>query len=78
MTCHCPILICTVSQVKELEDALVAELCPTEDGARLASKTGLLLQRLEGCMPAEDEYTSAYPLQVAHELNPTAIAVSCL
>ena len=70
--------MCLVSQVKELEDALVAELCPAEEGAQLVSKTGLLLQRLEGCMPAEDEYTSAYPLQVAHKFNFTAIAVSCL
>ena len=42
----------TVLQVKELEDALVAELCPAEETAQMVSKTGLLLQRLEGCMPA--------------------------
>lgn len=68
----------TVLQVKELEDALVAELCPGEETAQLVSRTGLLLQRLEGCTPTEDEYTSAYPLQVSHRLNLTAISVSCL
>ena len=65
-------------QVKELEDALVAELCPAEETAQLVSKIGLLLQRLEGCMPTENEYSSAYPLQVAHRFNLIAISVSCL
>ena len=52
-------------QVTSLEDALVAELCPSEDGGELTSRTGLLLRRLEACAPAEEECTSANPLQVS-------------
>ena len=43
----------------------MAELCPSEDGANLTSRTGLLLRRLEACAPAEEECTSANPLQVS-------------
>ena len=53
------------SQGRSLEDALMAELCPSEDGGHLASRTGLLLRRLEACTPADEEYTSANPLQVS-------------
>ena len=49
--------------MKSLEDALVAEWCPTEDGEGVVSIMGLLLQRLEACAPAEG-CCSACPLQV--------------
>ena len=52
-------------QVTSLEDALVAELCQSEDGKHLTSGTGLLLRRLEACAPAEEECSSANPLQVS-------------
>ena len=51
-------------QVKSLEDALVAELCPSEGGGQVTSRTGLLLRRLDACTLAEEECTSANPLQV--------------
>lgn len=50
--------------MKRLEDALVAELCPGDDGQAVTSKTGLLLQQLEACALAEGECSSAHPLQV--------------
>lgn len=60
-----PVLQCwPCAQVRSLEDALVAELCPSEDGGHFASRTGLLLRRLEACAPADEDFTSANPLQV--------------
>lgn len=50
--------------MKSLEEALVAEWCPTEDGDGLVSIMGLLLQRLEACAPANEDGSPACPLQV--------------
>ena len=50
--------------MKSLEDVLVAEWCPTEDGEGPVSIMGLLLQRLEACAPADEGRASACPLQV--------------
>ena len=55
--------------MKVLEDALVAELSPAECGGLVASRTGLLLQRLDGHAPAEADPTSADPYQVASTNN---------
>ena len=52
-----------------LEDALVAELSPAECGGLVASRTGLLLQRLEGHALADADPTSACPFQVASTCN---------
>ena len=52
-----------------LEDALVAELSPAECGGLVASRTGLLLQRLDGHALADADPTSACPLQVAGTYN---------
>ena len=51
-------------QVKVLEDALVAELSPADGGGLVASRTGLLLQCLEGHAHADADSPSAHPFQV--------------
>lgn len=51
--------------MKVLEDALVAELSPAECGGLVASRTGRLLQHLEGHALADADPTSACPFQVA-------------
>ena len=56
-------------QVKVLEDALVAELSSAACGGLVASRTGLLLQRLEGHAHEDADLASAYPFQVASTHN---------
>ena len=55
--------------MKVLEDALVAELSPAECGGLVASRMGLLLQRLEGHALADADSISAYPFQVDSTYN---------
>ena len=50
--------------MKVLEDALVAELAPAVCGGLVASRTGLLLQRLEDHVLTDADSTSACPFQV--------------